>query len=318
MWHSLIALNRSVTPRMLDILARTRRHLGAATAERLSQTEFFMEANLQTAEQHAGFKGGDEFLLELGRAYRQKGFKLIRFPKWFIDSKLFRNYEIVFPPWKKLPPHCLVHVDFAGQDLDIYLPEASLYEDMCFAYNQALDLKDKSTKPQVKAHTFYIRTAIISAFNFVECYLNGVAFTFITTSRRTVSQAERDLLLEWDSKNNRQRYVKFREKAVQYPKVLLNRTKPPFTESTCPSLDTLMGRIKLRDAVVHSSPRPIGDEVPKMRDLIEIELNDATKVVDAAVEFVKLLDWELHRGKYDNTWLLRRSVGGHFPPDSFT
>ncbi|HWW15184.1 MAG TPA: hypothetical protein VN310_11030 [Candidatus Dormibacteraeota bacterium] len=277
-----------------------------------------MEANIQNAERHAGFKADHKFLLELGQTYRKKRFGVARFPKWLIDDRLFQNYEKVFPPWKKVQPHCLVNLDFDGTDFDVYLPEASLYEDMCFAYNQAFALKDRREKPDLKAHTFYIRATIISAFNFVESFLNGLAFDLIATCRRTLSQAERDLLSEWDSKHKRQRYVKLRDKAIQYPKIVLNRKSPPFTESTCPALAVLMEKTKLRDAVVHSSPKLVNNEVPKIKDLVETDFGDATEVADAAVEFVCLVDEEVHKGKYDYAWLLARSVNGCFPPESFT
>jgi len=316
-WHALMALDHSITPRLLDILTRTRRLVDTGTAERLSQAEFILEANIQNAERHAGYKGDHQFLLDLGRDYHKRHFELVNFPKWFIDSQLFRSYEKVIPYWKIVRPHTLVHVDFTGKDLDTYLPEASLYEDMCYAFNQAVASKGGETKSEGKAHTFYIRTTIIAAFNFVECYFNGLAFDFVTTTRRTLSQAARDLLSEWDSKHKRQRFVKFRDKAVQYPKIILNRKIPPFQESSCKSLDVLMQHINLRDAVVHSSPRVIDGEVPKVRNLVEMRFDDAVRVADAAVDFVKHVDDEIYHGKYDNTWLFPRSADSRFPAESF-
>ena len=56
-WHALMALDHSITPRLLDILTRTRRLVDTGTAERLSQAEFILEANIQNAERHAGYKG---------------------------------------------------------------------------------------------------------------------------------------------------------------------------------------------------------------------------------------------------------------------
>jgi hypothetical protein len=316
-WHALIALDRSVTPRMLDILARTRASVQTATFERLSEIDFMMEANIQNAEMHAGYKSDHAFLLELGQTYRKKKFGVVRFPKWLFDAVLFERYEVVFPLWKKIQPHCMVDIEFDKTTTDVYLPEASLYEDMCFAYNQALALVGRTTKPELKAHTFYVRTSIISAYNFVESFLNGLAFDLLATCRRTLSQKERDLLSEWDSKNKRQRYVNFREKSIQYPKIVLNQKTPPFTESDCPALDRLIQKIRLRDAVVHSSPKIIDGEAPKIRELIETEFTDSTIVVDAAVEFVKTVDDRVHRGRYDNAWLLPRSASGQFPPESF-
>jgi hypothetical protein len=316
-WHALIALNRSITPRMLDILTRTRAAVQTATYERLSEIDFTMEANIQNAERYAGYKSDHAFLLELGQTYRKKQFGVVRFPKWFLDAVLFDRYEVVFPLWKKIQPHCMVDFEFDGTTADVYLPEASLYEDMCFAYNQAFALVGRTSKTELKAHTFYVRTSIISAYNFVESFLNGLAFDLLATCRRTLSQKERDLLSEWDSKNKRQRYVNFREKAVQYPKIVLNQRMPPFTESDCPPLDRLMLKIRLRDAVVHSSPKIVNGETLKIRDLVETDFTDSTIVVDAAVEFVKTVDDRVHRNRYDNAWLLPRSADGRFPPQSF-
>ena len=316
-WHALIAFDRSITPRMLDILSRTRKLLNIGTNERLAQAEFMLDANIQSAESYADYKGTETFLLDLARSIRERNIELVKFPKWFIESHLFSHYERVIPNWKVIQPHTLIHVDFEGEDLDVYLPEASLYEDMCFAYNQALTSKELGEKAERKAHTFYVRAAIISAFNFVESYLNGLAFDFLATIRRTLPERERDLLAEWDSVRKRQKYVRFREKAVQYPRIILNRKTPPFTESSCVSLKVLIEHIGLRDAVVHSSPKVISNEIPKMRDLIEMKFNDSTEVVDAAVDFVKQTDELIYRGKYDNSWLFSRSKSGPFPPDSF-
>jgi hypothetical protein len=200
-WHALIALDRSVTPRMLDILARTRASIQTATFERLSEIDFMMEANIQNAEAHAGYKHDHAFLLELGQTYRKKRFGVVRFPKWLFDTVLFKKYEVVFPLWKKIQPHCMVEIEFDKTTTDVYLPEASLYEDMCFAYNQASTLVGSTTKPELKAHTFYVRTSIISAYNFVESFLNGLAFDLLATCRRTLSQKERDLLFRMGFKD---------------------------------------------------------------------------------------------------------------------
>lgn len=315
-WHALIALNRSVTPRMLDILTRTRRLIQTGTSDRLSEAEFILDTNIQNAELRAGWKGDQPFLLGLIGLYRKNRLSVLNLPKWLIDQ-LFRNYEEVFPTWKRIHPHCYVHFDFDGNDLDVYLPEASLYEDMCFAYNQAVDCKGSDTKSGVKAHAFYMRSAIISAFNFVESFLNGLAFDFVTTCRRTLPVDDRDLLTEWDSKRKRQRYLKFRDKVVQYPKIMLNRKTPPFTESNCPAFQTLMENIRFRDAVVHSSPKVVDGGVEKISNLIGIQFSNATDVVDAAIELVKLVDDEVNKGKYDNTWLIIRATDGKFPPDAF-
>ncbi len=220
--HALFALNRSINPRVLEILRWTRAVVNNEIEGGISQAEFTLDVNMQMAEKHAGYKGTEEYLLKLGRSFRETRFELMNFPKFFIDSVLFRNYERVFPTWKKLQPHSLVHVDFDGEDKDVYLPEASLYEDMCFAFNQGWASKDHKPKAQLKAHVCYVRTSVISAYNFVESYLNGIAFDFLVTARRKVPQNDHDLLTEWYSKKQRQKYVNLSESDTQQKRASLH------------------------------------------------------------------------------------------------
>ncbi len=239
---------------------------------------------------------------------------------------MFRDYEKRFGPWEKVQPHALVNIDLEGEDRDLYVPEGSLYEDMCFAFNKGWDTRDKRWDPQrhqskidVKAHIFYTRASIISAYNFVECYFNGLAFDFLMTAQRTLSVGDADILREWDSQRDRQRFVKFRDKIIQYPKIILNRRNPPFTESSCPPMATLLSSINYRDAVVHNTPKPnvAGDAIPKVRDLVELRFEDAIRIVDSAVEMVQLADKTVNQGRYDISWLLPRTPEGPFPAQSF-
>jgi hypothetical protein len=326
MAQALVALNRSITPRELDIFKRTREVLAHGSREQLAHVEFVLDVNLQNAEKMAGYKGGSQFILDMGRAHRKGKRQTTQFSKVIIDKFLFENYEKCFAPWRKVQPHALVVIDLEGEDRDLYLPEGSLYEDMCFSFNQGWESRDEAwnpkkerTKAQVKAHIFYKRATIISAYNFVECYFNGLAFDFLATAQRSVSQVDRDLLSEWDSTKKRQKYVKFRDKLIQYPKIILKRKTPPFAESSCPPMATLLSCINFRDAVVHNTPKPnLNDEFSvKVKDLIEVHFGDAIKIVDAAVELVLLVDKTVNQGRYDITWLLPRTAKGPFPAKSF-
>lgn len=324
--QALTALNRAINPREVDIFRRTRALLDHGTRDQLEHAEFVLDVNIQTGEKAAGYKGGTEFLLELGRKHRENPFRVAQYPKVVIDKFLFSNYERRFPTWKKIQPHVLVNIDLEGEDRDLYVPEGSLYEDMCFGFNKAWETKEikwsphkQSSKADVKGHVFYTRASIVSAYNFVECYLNGLAFDFLTTAQRRLSITDADTLSEWDSQRNKQKFVKFRDKIIQYPKIILNRQNPPFTESSCPPMATLLSSINYRDAVVHNTPKAnmAGDAIPKIRDLIELRIADATRIVDAAVELVILVDKTVNQGRYDISWLLTRTKEGPFPENSF-
>ncbi len=64
--QALVALNRAMTPRELDIFNRTRALLNHGTRDQLEHAEFVLDVNIQTAENVAGYKGGSQFLLDLG------------------------------------------------------------------------------------------------------------------------------------------------------------------------------------------------------------------------------------------------------------
>jgi len=73
-------------------------------------------------------------------------------------------------------------VRFSGT-FEYLLPEAKCYEDMGYAYNQAVlsspgNLGKRLNKVDNKTHFFYVTSAILSAFYFIEAYVNGVAFDF--------------------------------------------------------------------------------------------------------------------------------------------
>jgi hypothetical protein len=316
--HALLALNHCLNARELDVLERTRKLIEHGLQEELDFAEFTLDVNQQNAEMYAGYKGSQDAILQFGRSYRDQRFELLAVPKLIID-KFFSEYTKVFPQWKKIQPHALMHVDFRGIDQDIYLPEASLYEDMCLAFNSAAETKRGDTKFQYKQHVFFVRSTLISAYNFVECFLNGIAFDFVFAAERELLSRDRDLLTEWNSLQQRQRFVSFREKAVQYPKLVLGSKTPPFAESSCVPMKLLMEKIGMRDAIVHNSPKlnDAGDAMPKIRSMVELRFDDAALVADAAVAFVKLVDERVNQGKFDNAWILPRSSDGVFPAESF-
>jgi hypothetical protein len=326
MGQALLALNLSVTPRALDIFRRTRALLDTGTRSQLEHAEFVLDVNIQNAENVAGYKAGPKFILDMGRDYREGKYEIVQFPKVVVDKFIFEHFEKLFSTWRKVQPHAFIRIDLDGEDRDLYLPEGSLYEDMCYAFNQGWESRDERwepkrqrTKADVKAHIFYTRTSIISAYNFVECYINGLAFDFLVTAQRTVSQSDRDALREWDTQRDRQRFVAFREKLILYPKIILNRRTPIFTDSSCPPLKTLLSCVKYRDAVVHNTPKSnlADDYLPKVRDLFELHFKEATQIVDAAVEFVQLVEKAVNRGRYDISWLLPRTAKGPFSAKSF-
>lgn len=261
-------------------------------------------------------------------------------PKYFL-GEVFDGYSRLIPDWDSYPAQCLFGFDFGGayeqtKSFEFFLPEVVLYEDMCLAYNLAVMSKYEPRpgvidKLRSKTYKLHLRTAVLSAFYFVEAYLNGVAFDFYFRMKgdRQLSDEDTDRLGEYDSQRNRERWLSFRDKMLQYPKIVLGGLKdPPLTESNCDEMKILLEEARtLRDSLVHNSPKIELEVVDgkrqligkKVRSIIDVKFGEVTKIVDASVGYVKKLEALLqahgHRRKMD--WLFERDENGVFPPKTF-
>jgi len=256
----------------------------------------------------------------------------------FVLTQLFTKFRDFIPNWESYPAHALIGFDFTGQcdfhgTIEYLLPEAECYEDMGYAYNQAVltspeHLGKRLSKVENKAHYFYVRSATLSAFYFIEAYLNGIAFDFCYRtgdfSKLTIKQ--RELLCEWDAKRDREKWVSFRNKLLQYPKVILGLNAPPLTETNCEEIRVLAAEAKeIRGSLVHSSPRveltPVGGKYQaigrKVRSLMGLRLDDATKIVDSAVTLPKKINGMMGTRGYKLDWLIERDSTGMFPSEAF-
>ena len=306
------------------------RSLDVATTMQLRVSRETISKNLRTLSKLVGCKLDRT---DLARTYQDLfggGFRFTHIPKWRLDAAYFDRFGEIWPGWENLPAHALIPFDPSGAYLgpgerQYYLPEAALFEDMCFAYNNSLAQKDRAGRPPydkkiVKAHSFFMRAALLSAFYFVEAYLNGVAFDFVLKNRNPLGQEALDRLLEWDSKKKRQRWVKFRDKALQYPKIILGQKDPPLHEANCSELATLIERGReVRDAIVHQSPKPDFEtrRPEKVRGMMQISQELVTEVVDASIGFVRKVNALLAVHGEDLSWLCDRETTGLFPDKVF-
>jgi hypothetical protein len=200
---------------------------------------------------------------------------------------------------------------------------------MALAFNCACETKGKiknlgylkGGNLDVKKLSLHLRTAVLSAYYFVEAYLNGIAFDYHYYNRQTLSQSENDLLMEWNSKKNRQKFVGFEEKIKEYPKLILQTTEPPLTITNCRELAVLLGDAKeMRDAIVHQSSKTsdISITPAKVRWLQEVSVDRTGEIVDAAAGFVKKLNTALGKSGMAIRWLHPRDpLSGLFPLEAF-
>jgi hypothetical protein len=206
----------------------------------------------------------------------------------------------------------------------IHLPEAALYEDMCFHFNHAADLHQQivpgfSPKTTIKAEATFNRAAVSASFYMVEAYCNGLAFDTLVRKGKKLSASQVEQLTEYDTSKGRSRYLKLRDKLVLYPMIATGAHSPLLDENTSPEFAYVVDKAKaLRDAVVHASPVPQNEVhvAMKTRLFSELSFGDTSEVVDKSLELVaRLAELVYHEEPF---WLKRRSGDGKFGPESFT
>jgi hypothetical protein len=141
--QGILAFNYRCGSDTLKTLDNIRAEVPSAHARVLRQYRDKLRSNVKEVSRLFGLRrDAKEFTREFKKNSRSDlGIMLL--PKVAIDAT-FTNYtDRVWPEWSSLPPHLLVYLDFTArvhqEDLGWVLPEASLYEDMCVAYNMALE-----------------------------------------------------------------------------------------------------------------------------------------------------------------------------------
>ena len=205
------------------------------------------------------------------------------------------------------------------------MPEAMLYEDICASFNLAAQSEKylsqgDASKIEMKTHGRAVRGAILAAYYFVEAYLNAVAFDCWWREQATLSEADTDVLLEWDSKKQRQRWLSLEEKTNRYPRVILRVQHCPLAPSNCAELQCLLGTgKKIRDSIVHASPKIDRGSMSteKLTYMFGAHLAQATTIVDSAIGYVRRLNDLLGKHGTDLSWLVDRNGSEQFPEAAF-
>ena len=241
-----------------------------------------------------------------------------------IVTLYFSNFAGGIPGWQTLTPHHLIAMDFTGEyslpELRWHLPEAALYEDLCLAVNLAIETQSNGMigdPIRSKTNGLYLRTGVLTAYYFVEAYLNGIAFDYYVAHPKDLSARQKDLLLEWNSENGQRQWCSFEKKIREYPKIILSKQHPVITVTSSENLKILLEEGKeFRDAIVHHSPRndPATDKVMWWTKL---RIHHLLKIADAAIGVVRELNTALGPNGTQLTWLIDRGSGGTFPKEVF-
>jgi hypothetical protein len=280
---------------------------------------------------------GDGAVYPVAHTYISKG--------WFEAN--IRHYAKVLKTFDILPVHARIGLPVPPQNAstDIFLPEAVLFENAAMLFNECLlmsqDAETLLTQLKLKRYRALLHSCYSTAFHFIEAYLNGIAFNFAYKKAGFLKEEDFSMLLEFDLEKQRQRNVSFRNKLLQYPRILTGNRHPPLTESNVPEMNILLGEGKqFRDAIVHPSPRPSIDEILKrartldghaaaaLRSRGEVVLNkedyliqsdfaSLTRVIDATIAVVRRIEEAIDGYMIKLGYLTNRGGDGLFPPETF-
>lgn len=244
-------------------------------------------------------------------------------------QKLFKHYERTLPIFPRLAPHARIGVDLhavRGSDpVEIYLLEATLFEDMAILWNEAMDAQS-SIDPNAPASLVVkragaLRRAVVKGvFSLLEGYVNGLAFDILLLRR--VSPSDEAKLREWDNARNRPLRLTLRDKLLQYPKIATDATHPPLQESGSEALRyVLAAEHEIRHALIHPTPQhDIQTANNRLREepLYVQTLEDVGSLCDAALEVITSVAGIVGPDFGDASfWLCRRNSNGRFGPQAF-
>lgn len=300
--------------------------------EMLKKTEIrkrnhILESKISEIRKEFGAKVPNSVFIQLSAQARAIPGKDFLVPKFFIKD-YFLNYGKVFPGFDLLPEHASIGLHDGTEkesvgEIEVYLLEAKLYEDMCGLFNLATEIagrvsahKQGKSKTDSKKLEACCRGTATSAFYFVESYLNGLAYDHYVTHRKTLDEKNKQILTEWDIHKDCPRYLSLREKILQYPRIILGSTHPPLQESNSAEVKFLLERVKvLRDAIAHPShgPNLITMEPGKERELFNTEFSEVEPIVDNSITLVRKIEKLIQGNDLRLDWLHDRGGDGFFP-----
>jgi len=244
-----------------------------------------------------------------------QGDAYISLPKWHID-KGFTKYNWVFPRWPHIPLHAYVQFD---SNLDnpspygIFLLEERLFRDLKLLWKRANDLASdgcnfRTRNPDAQQDlSSYLRIMVGVIFDFLEAYLNGLAFECFRRFHDKLSLPEHDLLCERDSATKKTRFVPFERKMKKYPKLYGKYLGQIVNFDSDTDRLFLCDKGKsLRDALTHPSAfiNWGSDEPPKFQLVAGLNLEQVKKVLVSAVSFVRKVEVALgHDPSLSIPWL---------------
>lgn len=266
-------------------------------------------------------------ILEKAEQGRSRG-QTLRLSKLWVSDICSGYYQhwIIF---KDLPAHTMIEIDLGtfrkrrGQ-ISWFLLEATVYEDLCALFNQAKEFDSRVRQPTSSNKDFKIRESLLRAtvllaFHFVEAYLNGLAFDYYASNQNRLTDETKSLLFDWNYKTDRPRYLSLRDKALQYPKIILGLAHPPLHEDNCSELRNILDAVEVRHRITHISPKREFERanVDEQTQVYSVQLKDVERIIDSCIDLVRRIDRLVKGETLRLHWLYNRTHDGTFPEKAF-
>ena len=242
----------------------------------------------------------------------------------------FKDYSRVWPESTRFPAHTRIMLDIHGCGANGVpvrgwrLLEASVYEDMAALWNLVHERAGPDTHtapaPERKVLQALCRATLAASVYFVEAYLNGLGFDYLTENEATVTADEKSILSDWDFNRDRPQFLSLRDKLLRYQCIILRVQHAPLQPGNCQELNNFLEAVALiRNPLAHPSPHlnPRSGTPEKELAIFNIRVETVRDAVDSAIGLVRKLDILIHAHSQVSVWLFDRAPSGIFPPETF-
>lgn len=270
-----------------------------------------------------GVIASDETIREIASTIqRAPAGKSLLMPKSLI-MEMFEKYSAIKPEIDKLPTYARIGLRYGAKEfpdapnyfVEVYLPEAQIFEDIAILFNSIPD-DDGTLKIVEKTKGAVVRAITVNCFNLLEAYINGLALDFVSTTDRELTEAEKDLLTE--TRKGALKYVGLRKKLLQYPRIIGDRKHPIIQESNSKAFRYLMSEVQpYRNSIVHQSQLGDMEGVGKGELFLTFNAENASRIIDATIEVIRQIETGLFGDNERIWWLSDRGHDGQFPPNTF-
>lgn len=243
--------------------------------------------------------------------------------KLYEDIKAYRGLEIPLKDFelkygkvnpaviKGNPAHLTVHISLWG--LQFLFPEDILTKDIIVALDilhkseaelgkfrekshQQLSASQDQIKEAIRQKEFAQRAIILSSFNLIEAFLNGIAWDYCQRhDTSNLSKRKQNLLADTAS-------VSIRDKLLKYPSLICGSESP-----VASNRELFLDIIKpFRDSLVHPSPFSAPEKFggyDKLRKIYDLNQNIATQAVELLIEIIENIYEQINGTGRKPVWL---------------